>query len=383
MILESVRIRSFRNLHAVDLEPGPGLNTLSGDNGQGKTAFLEALGFLAEGRSFRSTVPASLVTESTSALNVRGLVRSGRGGLSEIEVGFGRVGAERGRKITHDGRRLDGLAEHLGVLRVVIHSPEDLNLISGSPEMRRKFLNRILVLLDGANFERLKDYGRIVRNRNHLLRCGRSRAEVEPWTEQLVRVGAELLEARLRLVEDLAPRVDRVHRNLAGDKGAAIEISYKCAAGELGAGTTVADAAARLRAVADAKFGRELEMGRTLVGPQLDDLSVTMRASSAKLHASQGERRTSLIAMRLAERELLAERTGETPVFLVDDLSSELDRGRTARVLEMVEELDGQVFLTGTEERLAHRPSTRSFDVREGVITERGAGLRVERASTA
>ena len=370
MVVESIQVRSFRNLLSVDLEPSPGLNVLHGANGQGKTAFLEAVHFLAEGRTFRGVRASSLVRIGDSALSVRGRVLGPHDLREDLQSAWSR----QGRKLRRNGDEVRGLSDYWGALRVVVHSPEDGNLISGPPEGRRKFLNRILALTRPALYRTLVDFTRVVRNRNHCLRAGRPVAEIDAWTEPFLRMGTAIRVERTRLVSDLVPRVAERYRALSDREDLEVELRYRSSGGVIPHHEETDAARERLEAELERTRDRERDWGRTVTGPHLDELDVRLRSGPARSHASQGERRTLLIALRFAERELVAAATGEDPVFLVDDLSSELDRDRTHRVLGAVRDIGGQVFLTGTEDRDLDG-EVRRFEVRAGAITATGPSL--------
>lgn len=344
MVVETLSVRDFRNLRSLDLEPCAGLNAIHGANGQGKTSLLEAIHFSSEGRSFRATPTVALVRTGAGLLLVEARVRSALGPVDHL-----RSTVSAGKRILNLNERVNvPIDEYLGHIRVVVHSPEDSQLILGPPEIRRRFLNRILVLTESGFYRTLVRYVRALKNRNRCLQGPASRDEIESWTEVLIRLGSEILAARIALVARLAnqliPAVARITRHALP-----LTIRYDAGSDYHGEPLSPSAAEALLRQQSARRFARELRLERTLFGPHLDDLQFQIESGPARRNASQGERRSLLIALRLAERAVIAARTGEEPVFLLDDLSSELDEQRARRVIDAVADLPGQTFVTGTE----------------------------------
>lgn len=344
MVLEALSVRDFRNLRLLELEPGLRLNAIYGANGQGKTSLLEAIHFCAEGRTFRSTPIPALVRAGTKQVSVRARVRSALGSIDHLASTF----ASEKRVLQLNERTNVPIDDYLGHMRVVVHSPEDSQLILGPPELRRRFLNRVLVLTEPGFYRTLVRYVRALKNRNRCLQTKMSADEIESWTEVLIRLGAEILAFRVgliaRLAEHLLPSLARITRE-------ALPLTVRYDAGSDYGGELLDRASAELllRSQSDRRRAREYRLERTLFGPHLDDVQFLLDSGSARRNASQGERRSLLIGLRLAERAVIAARTGEEPIFLLDDLSSELDEDRAKRVVSAVADLPGQTFVTGTE----------------------------------
>ncbi len=362
MILDRLHVRDFRNLEDVVLTPAPTFNVLFGANGQGKTSMLEAIHFVSEGRSFRSSQRADLMRRGSNRLVVDAEVRSRIGTVDHL--GASLSGSEKQLRINE--RTVPSLESYLGSLRVVVHSPDDSQLIAGPPELRRRFLNRILVLGKPGFFQVLARYVRALKNRNRCLLEHRPQNEVESWSEVLIRAGAKILASRVQLVSLLEPHVLAAVRRITAN-AMAISLRYRTSGPLLEGPLDEPDAERWLVAQAERRAAQEQRLERTLFGPHLDDLEIQLEPGPARRHASQGERRSLLVALRLAERSVIAEQSGDDPVFLLDDLSSELDSKRAARLVEAVAEVPGQVFLTSTERR-AGPAHARSFHVRCGEV---------------
>lgn len=343
MVLERIRLHDFRNIPELNLEPSLGINAFYGKNGHGKTSFLEAIHFLAEGRSHRTVAPSDLVRRGCTQLSVFGDVRSALGTQDHLQASF----ATSQRTLSLNDRANVPLESYLGHLRVVTHSPEDSELLLGPPEARRRFLNRILVLIQPGFYRTLARYVRSLKNRNRCLKEHASRDEIASWTELLVTAGAGILAARLALVSKLRTEI---HTAIARITSSAMPVSLRYrATQDLPSETlSIEQANALLQARSEQCSAQEARLERTLFGPHLDDLQFSVETGAARRHGSQGERRTILIALRLAERAVIASVTDDDPVFLLDDLSNELDDDRARRVLDVVSDLPGQTFVTGT-----------------------------------
>jgi DNA replication and repair protein RecF len=363
MVLEKLHVRDFRNLRDVTFHPSPGLNAIHGFNGQGKTSVLEAIHFVSEGRTFRSTTPADLVRHGAAGLQVTARIRSNLGTIDHLRSS---VMATK-RILDLNERQRVPLGDYLGHLRVVIHSPEDAQLILGPPEVRRRFLNRILVLTEPGFFRTLSQYGRALRSRNRCLERRVPATETESWTDILIQLGARILAARVdliaRLTAELLPALARITA-----EASPISIRYHVGGEYDGGSLTEAAALALLREQSQRRASREDRLARTLFGPHLDDVRFVIESGLARRNASQGELRSILIGLRLSEHAVITSQTDDEPVFLLDDLSSELDEKRARRVIDAVTDLRGQTFVTGTQ-RQQGPVGARTFHMQAGVPT--------------
>ncbi|HVN12436.1 MAG TPA: DNA replication/repair protein RecF [Kineosporiaceae bacterium] len=342
MRVAHLSLTDFRSYPAADLDLGRGVTALVGPNGQGKTNLVEAVGYVATLGSHRVATDAPLVRLGAHRAIVRALVvRGGRETLVEIEIVPGTANRARlGRAPVPRAR------EVLGTLRTVLFAPEDLALIKGDPEGRRRFLDDLLVSRAPRFAGVRADYERVLRQRNALLksagatiRAGRGDVRtLDVWDSHLAAVGAELLAGRLRLVHLLAPDVAKAYAAVADGQGEA-SISYRTGLGDdVPAGDPPGRellAARLLDALAQAR-PNELERGVSLIGPHRDDLQITLGAFPAKGFASHGEAWSLALALRLASYELLRADAGPDgdgePVLILDDVFAELDTGRRDRL---------------------------------------------------
>ena len=333
MLLRHLWLTDFRNYHQVELELPAGLTAIVGDNGQGKSNLLEAVGYLATLGSFRGAPVEALVRHGTSTATVRAEVeREGRELLIEAEL------APRGRnRIQVNRQRLHRSRDLLGALRVSVFAPDDLALVKEGPAERRRYLDDALVAaqprLDGLRGE----VDRVLRQRNALLRqCGgRLNADtaltLDVWDAKLVAAAEELVRERVGLLEQLRPALAAGYEHLAG---AGDSLSGAGARGAVRATYRSTWLDQGLESALAAGRADDVRRGMSLVGPHRDDVELAIGGLPARTHASQGEQRSLALALRLAAHEVVARLAGSPPVLLLDDVFSELDPHRSRALLD-------------------------------------------------
>lgn len=343
---------NFRSWQQADLRLRPGPTALVGGNGQGKTNLIEALGYLSTLGSHRAATDAPLVRSgATEAVVQAAVVSSGRQLRLEVTINPGRANRAR---INHTV--LPRQRELLGVLQTVLFAPEDLAMVRGDPAERRRFLDELLVNRSPGVAGVRADYDRALRQRTSLLKAAAAHrgdrasmlATLEAWDSQLVSHGAQLLAARLRLVDELAGPATAAYAALA--PGPALRLSYRLAAMEQVPGATqpvggdIAACEHLLAAAVVATRRAELERGVSLVGPHRDDLTLTLGDLPVRGYASHGESWSAALALRLASLEVLRA-DGSEPVLILDDVFSELDVGRRNHLVAVAERSE-QVLVT-------------------------------------
>lgn len=360
MHVTHLSLTDFRSYPTAEVALGPGVTAIVGPNGQGKTNLVEAIGYVATLSSHRVATDAPLVRSGAERAVVRAAVdRAGRTTLVELEIVPGRVNRARVNRAPVPRPR-----EVLGALRTVLFAPEDLALVKGDPDGRRRFLDDLLVTLAPRLAGVRADYDRVLRQRNALLKsAGATRAArrtaadlptLDVWDSHLATAGAELLAARLHLVRRLEPHVAAAYRQVSDDQGEA-RIAYRWSLpGEVPDDVPPREhlAGALLAALAERRPA-EVERGVSLVGPHRDDLLLTLGDLPAKGYASHGESWSYALALRLASWYLLRgepDATGAAdpqtePVLVLDDVFAELDTGRRRRLAELVRSAE-QVLVT-------------------------------------
>lgn len=404
MHLRHLSVTDFRSYRSAEVPLSPGITTLLGRNGQGKTNLVEAAGYAATLASHRVATDAPLVRHGAESAVVRAaVVRDGRETVVELEIVPGRANRARLNKSPLTRPR-----DVLGTLRTVLFAPEDLSLVKGDPSERRRFLDDLLVARQPRWAGVRSDYDKALRQRNALLRSGQhlwrparrgvpehrlnpgetveeAKASAEGtlavWDTQVAQVGAALTYARLRLLHDLGPYLSEAYTTIA-DTETTATVSYRSslegAVAETIAAGEVPDQeqlyAATLAAMEDRRRA-EQERGVTLVGPHRDDVVLALGELPAKGYASHGESWSIALALRLASFRLLRHDVGTDPVLVLDDVFAELDTGRRERLAELVSECEQVLITAAVAEDVPAWLTGRGaiLDVEDGVITPRDA----------
>lgn len=346
MFVERLKLNYFRNYKALQLEPEPGLNVIVGENAQGKTNAVEAVFLCAFGRSHRTARDGELINAGMSGAYV-GLGVKNLAGSRLIEI---KLKAGERKQVFLDRLPAERSGELMGVLNVVMFSPEDLELVKGGPAERRRFMDMELSQLRPVYYYTLQRYNTALRQRNALLKPEISaakepsalRRELYIWDEQLAQTGAQIMAMRQDFVEKLGRIGGGLHREISSGKET-LTLSYAPNVNvERGGG----DPAAALSEALYASAMEDIRRGFTSSGPHRDDIELTLNGTNVRVYGSQGQQRTAALAMKLSELELLRSVKGEPPVLLLDDVLSELDEPRQRALLEAMR--DCQTFLTCT-----------------------------------
>ena len=367
MRLSRLRLRDFRNLKSLDLELGPGITVLHGDNGQGKTNLLEAVYFLATLKSFRGAKNAQMVRTGADLGRLEGRLIA-RSLPRDASV----VLKPQGRVVQLDGKSPRSLRGYFDVIKAVAFVPSDLRLVDGVPDGRRAWLDRAAFTADPTHLDVVRRYGSVLKQKNALLRAAqRARRAPEPgqlglWNRELVAAGVELLGRRMDFLEAFMPVLRTLHEGLTGAAKGRVELRYRGCAGKEARGDRVAMAAELLQRV-EAAADLEVRRGFAIVGPHRDDWELHVGGEALRGFGSQGQVRSAALALRVAEVVFARERSGVTPLFLLDDVSSELDPHRNRRLMARLEELEAQVLVTTTSlDNLNMQPSWTTIRVEGG-----------------
>ncbi len=393
MYVAHLSLHDFRSYGVLEVDLEPGVTSFVGRNGQGKTNIVEAIDYLSGLSSHRVAADLPLVRRGASQAVVRAaVVRDDRRAVLEVEINPGKSNRARVNRA-----QLPRARELLGLVRTVVFAPDDLALVKGDPTERRRFADDLLVLHQGARYAGTRsDYDRVLKQRNTLLKTARVRGSsaeamlstLEVWDARLAGLGAEIMAARARLVEDLNPLLGKAYEAVA--RGATRDdavLSYKPSfeipsVVEEGASATVSKplpdtvaAQPTLESETEramlAEIARrrrdELDRGISLVGPHRDDLLCSLGEFPVRGYASHGESWSFALAMRLASYELLRS-TGDDPVLILDDVFAELDTGRRAQLAELVSGAEQVLVTAAVLEDIPEGLRGRRFEVADGEV---------------
>lgn len=362
MKLDVLRARGWRNLQPTLFRPGPRATVISGDNGQGKTNLIEAVYFLLAFRSFRTNGSEDLLGWDQPGCKLEAHVEGQ--GLSRVlsaELG------PDGRSFKLDGKQVRRDSPTLGPFALVLFVPEDLLLPKASPAARRRFLDLAIFGSNRGYYREAAVYQKLLRSRNVALKRGGDPTLLDSYDAQLATAGARVVVRRRAQALALAEPFARLFREIHADLDATLVYRGHASLEGVTAETDVAEA---LLDGLGSRRDLDLRRGHTGYGPHGDDLVLGLKGHLARDHGSQGQLRSLVLALKLAELELLGEVLGEPPLLLLDDVASELDGLRRARLFETISALSGQTLITVTDpEFLPQLPERWDVRVQAGVVT--------------
>jgi DNA replication and repair protein RecF len=385
--LSRLSLIDFRSYAEADVALGPGITTFTGLNGQGKTNLVEAAAYLATFGSHRVATDAPLIRQGADRAILRAVVVSaGRDSLLEIEINAGRANRVRLNRAPVPRPR-----EVLGVLRCVLFAPEDIAVVKGDPDQRRRYLDDLLVAMRPRYAGVRADYDRVLRQRTALLKSAKTRGGLPPgalevWDDHLVTAGAQLTAGRLRLVRELRDLIAASYSAVSGTERDT-DLRYRMSAYGRGDSHSRGDTpgqpldtgtwpepepdseklAGTLREALALRRRAELERAVCLVGPHRDELELAIGGLPARGYASHGESWSLALALRLAGYQLLRA-GGDDPVLMLDDVFAELDSARRERLAELVADAEQVLVTAAVPEDVPQELSGVRFRVADGVI---------------
>jgi len=339
MHIQYLAMKNFRNIRQVEMTPDKGFNILWGDNAQGKTNILEAIYLLGNLKSFRGARNEDLIRHDCLSSSIAGDIFF-REVRRQIELEIDHQG-KRGRV---DGKEARTAGNFLGHLCPVLFSPEEVGLVKGPPAGRRALVDRAVFQTEPGYLAQAQEYRRCLKQRNRLLKDKKKVAEIEPWTEGVIRAGARIRRARSLYLKRLQPLLGEAYGNLSGGRE---EAGTVCPS----PGLSLSEIEEDLRRETARSFEREYGLGQTLVGSHRDDIRFMVNGRSLRLYGSQGQQRSFILAFKAAQIMDLEQIIGESPVLLLDDMTSELDRRRQSFFFHFLRRRRGQVFITTTDIR--------------------------------
>ncbi len=344
MKIVSVRLRQFRNHRATEASFGESVNAVLGRNGQGKTNLIEALSFLCLTKSFYATGDQQVVQIGCDGFDIDGQLSDDGGNVHTIAVRYN--AGQREKVFSINGVKPEHFSDVIGRFPVVVLSPDKGAITQGGPALRRRFLDIVLSQLSAEYLASLLEYRRVLKQRNALL-ANRHVDTMETWSEALAIHGSRIIKRRHEFLDKFTPYVASAYQRIADGREKPV-ITY-CPSPRAGQDEAGEVTAANILEALSARRSEELRLGTSVVGPHRDELKLELDGMSVQKFASQGQHKTLLAALKLAEFQYMQDQTGETPVLLLDDVFSELDDERSRRLLEAVSSL-GQTVITATSD---------------------------------
>lgn len=335
MVIRELRLRTFRNYTRLDWCIGPGVHVLTGGNGQGKTNLLEAIYLLSTMKSFRGARHQEMIQEGHDGYFVGAAVQG------EYEARVRLYRRRQDRKLTLNEEPVASLHEFLGVVKTVVFSSEDIQLVKGSAAVRRRFLDLVCAQTQPGYLKTLQNYNKAVKSRNILLkRRDCDRKVLAGFTHQVVTLGNAILDTRRRVIPKISPMARLAFRSIAEGRDEELIIEYRSSVKN------------DFQQDLDRLLDREFQLGSTTIGPHRDDIHLKIHHREASKFASEGQQRTLVLALKLAQIQFLHDLSGASPILLIDDVMGELDHSRRKAFIPLLEKARhgrAQVIMTCTE----------------------------------
>lgn len=361
MKIKRIRLKNFRNIENCEIDFADGVNLLYGNNAQGKTNVIESIYIFSRGKSFRAKEDSDLIKFGEDGFNIFIDYESN---IGEESLEYSLFGKERQRK--KNGYRIKKISEMIGSFRSVLFYPDDLGLVKDGPDKRREFINVSISQCDNSYIKNYSAYKKALENRNCLLKMINKgfyveRAEIESWSESLAEYASFIYISRINYIKKLEIYTKEFMKDISGGKeDLRIYLSSDI--------TNETEKREEVKNIYKEKFrselDREIAAGITLFGPHRDDLKVILNGKEARLFSSQGQQRSIVLSLKLAEGEVIRELSGEYPIFLFDDVLSELDSERRKYILSGSK--GKQIIITSCSRDESDGFTDREIDVSEG-----------------
>ena len=358
MKIKNIKLNNFRNYTDESVDFCDGFNLISGANGQGKTNLAEAICFASIAKSPRTHHDEELVRENQNEAVVS----------IEIEKDFGKQTLSyylgENKQFFVNGNKLSKLSELFGTLVTVYFSPNEISIVAGSPEDRREFMDTDISELSGNYYNLIQRYNKVLFQRNKLLKNTYDHKaildQIDIWDEQLASLAAPIIRTRKNFVAKLLSPAQKA-MDFLSKKSEKLSIEYVGAAGE-----TTTEIKTNILGQLKANLNKDMEVGYTTIGPHRDDIKILLNGKDSKIFASQGQRRSIVLAIKLGELELFEKELGDKPIFVLDDVFSELDSGRQKKLYECAK--DYQVIMTGTVFKFKPETEYKQIKVKNGRV---------------
>lgn len=360
MILNSLTLRSYRNLAETKITWNKQFNVIFGRNAQGKTNLIESIYLLGHLKSFRGIPSREMIQLGKERALVSANIEQ-KGVSHQLDIYLEKIG----RSPRINGKRVNKLSDFIGYLRTVVFTPEELGCIRGFPAGRRSLLDRAILQSDPSYLDRIQEYDKTLRHRNQLLKQQADNKQISLWTESLARIGGQIRFDRLSYLERVEPLLCSAYREITSGLETAT-IFYPIKKGPL---DTISK---ELLTTLNKIYEREKQYGLTLAGPHRDDFDFVVNNKSLRSYGSQGQQRSFLLAFKAAQVIDLESILKDSPILLLDDLASELDSKRQEGFFKFLLNRTGQIFLTSAQPSLltsAVRQKANYYKVDHGTVT--------------
>lgn len=361
MFIKTLYLKNFRNYEEETFEFDNGINLLTGANAQGKTNAAEAIFFLCTGYSPRANRDKVIVKNGETDAEIKGVASSSYGDVS-VKIDFS---VNDKKSVYINGLQVLRVGEIFGNIHSVFFNPAELKLVQETPEDRRRFLNISLSQLSKPYFYALQRYNKILSQRNNLLKDPDRdiiRETLPIWDKQLTKEAAKIIKARNIFLEELSPLAEEKHAMLSDGKET---LKMKTESGYYGEEEEIAYAMYEDLKTA---FEKDIRLGYTTIGPHRDDIKFSLNGMDARIYGSQGQQRTVALSLKLAETETFYNRTKEYPILILDDVLSELDKGRQRRLIKSVEHIQTVFTATGIDRSVFRDRKVKKFLIQGGKI---------------
>ena len=356
MQIKRVQLKNFRNHASTVAELSPGINVIIGDNAQGKTNLLEAIYFTCVGRGFRSPRDREAIRFGQNFAKVSTTAEKSFGEIS-VEITLSTAPGRTGKQVMINQVPIAKMGELMGSVTCVFFNPDELRLVKESPADRRRFMDIDISQMNKVYFYNLLRYNKILKQRNALLKgmspkpTADELSALDIWDEQLSAYADQIMKQRTAFCGDLQSLAPQIHAELA--EGETLSVEYECSTWNI---------------LEKLKVAREkdLQLRTTTVGPHRDDILLKLDGKDVRLFASQGQQRSVALSLKIAELKIFERATGEKPILLLDDVLSELDAHRQARLFKLI---DGwQCIITATAFDKSLAPTAKIFKIKDGKL---------------
>ncbi|MFC5543057.1 MAG: DNA replication/repair protein RecF [Bacilli bacterium] len=368
MIIERLQLTNYRNYESLNLEFSPKINVLIGENAQGKTNILESIYVLAMAKSHRTSNDKELIRWETDYGKIKGEIKK-----RHVSFPLELLITKKGKKGKVNHIEQSKLSNYIGQINVVMFAPEDLNIVKGSPQVRRRFIDMEIGQISPVYLHELLNFHKLLKQRNQLLKSYQEKQKIDEvlfdiYTEQYIQSAVQIIRKRFEFVNLLQEWAEKIHSGISQGMEK-LKIKYFTTKG-IDKDWSITDISTYLAEKFAQVKEKEMERGLTLIGPHRDDLQFLVNDYDVQVYGSQGQQRTTALSLKLAEIELIKQETGESPILLLDDVLSELDDFRQSHLLNTIQG-EVQTFVTTTSVDGIHHETlqhAKMFHVKQGKI---------------